>query len=208
MSYSDAGIVMLVILIVVAFVFWGIPFITRERPQPTAAASRPSRGNFLAAATPLPLDTKPEPPLGGTDQAKEHYGGWNHHLHSDPSLEWYGWHDRFRKEGHGGWNHHIDASPSLEWYSYGQPSGDPLADDFGGGVGDTALSIEPFAARAEGFDARSENFAARKEKYGEPPGMIRAVHQDELGFRGWADMPGDFEGSSASAVSAYIQRSA
>lgn len=47
-----------------------------------------------------------------------------------------------------------------------------------------------------------------KERYGEPPGMLRAVHRDELGFRGWADMPGDYEGSSASAVSAYIERSA
>lgn len=48
----------------------------------------------------------------------------------------------------------------------------------------------------------------KKENYGDPPGMIRAVHQDELGFRGWADMPGDYEGSSASAVSAYAERSA
>lgn len=47
-----------------------------------------------------------------------------------------------------------------------------------------------------------------KEHYGEPPGLIRAVHRDELGFRGWADMPGDYEGNSASAVSAYVQRSA
>jgi hypothetical protein len=38
--------------------------------------------------------------------------------------------------------------------------------------------------------------------------MIRAVHQDELGFRGGADMPGDYEGSSASAISADMQRSA
>ena len=48
----------------------------------------------------------------------------------------------------------------------------------------------------------------KKENYGEPPGLIRAVHQDELGFRGWSDMPGDYEGSSASAVSAYAMRSA
>lgn len=54
----------------------------------------------------------------------------------------------------------------------------------------------------------AESFTPRKEHYGEPPGMIRGIHQDELGFRGWSDMPGDYEGSSASAVSAYIQRSA
>ncbi len=47
-----------------------------------------------------------------------------------------------------------------------------------------------------------------KEGYGEPPGMIRAIHRDELGFRGWADMPGSYEGSSASSVSAYMMRSA
>ena len=47
-----------------------------------------------------------------------------------------------------------------------------------------------------------------KEGYGEPPGMIRAIHRDELGFRGWADMPGSYEGSSASSISAYMLRSA
>lgn len=48
----------------------------------------------------------------------------------------------------------------------------------------------------------------RKDHYGNPPGMIRSLHQDELGYRGWADNPGDFEGSSASSVSGYIERSA
>jgi hypothetical protein len=47
-----------------------------------------------------------------------------------------------------------------------------------------------------------------KENYGEPPGTLRAVHRDELGYRGWADAPGDFEGSTASALSAYVMRSA
>ena len=50
--------------------------------------------------------------------------------------------------------------------------------------------------------------APHREHYGEPPGMIRAVHRNELGFRGWADMPGDYEGSSAGALSAYVERSA
>ena len=86
-----------------------------------------------------------------------------------------------RKEGHGGWRQHLHASPALEWYA---PGGQYVA------------------------QPARESFGGRKESYGEPPGALRAVHQDELGFRGWADMPGDFEGSSASAVSAYVQRSA
>lgn len=48
----------------------------------------------------------------------------------------------------------------------------------------------------------------KKEGYGEPPGNLRAVHRDELGYRGWADAPGSYEGSSASAVSAFAMRSA
>jgi hypothetical protein len=114
-------------------------------------------------------------------KAKETHGGWSQHLQSSPAREWYapgGQYSQSRKEGHGGWSQHLHASPALEWYA---PGGQ-------------------YAAR--------ERFGGRKEKYGEPPGMLRAVHQDELGFRGWADMPGDFEGSSASAVSAYVQRSA
>ena len=44
-----------------------------------------------------------------------------------------------------------------------------------------------------------------KENYGEPPGLVRSL---DLGSRGWSDMPGDYEGNSASSVSAYILRSA
>jgi len=47
-----------------------------------------------------------------------------------------------------------------------------------------------------------------KENYGEPPGLLRAVHRDELGPRGWPDMPPEYEGSSASALSAFMERSA
>lgn len=50
--------------------------------------------------------------------------------------------------------------------------------------------------------------ATNKENYGEPPGTLRAVHRDELGYRGWADAPGGYEGSTASALSAYVMRSA
>jgi hypothetical protein len=104
-SYLNASIIMLVIVVVVAVLFVGIPFLKREKV---------ATGNFRAAA-----------PAGG--------------------------------------RHH------------------PPRETFGG---------------------------SRKERYGEPPGFRRAVHHDELGFRGWADMPGDYEGSSASAVSAYMMRSA
>lgn len=44
------------------------------------------------------------------------------------------------------------------------------------------------------------------ERYGVPPGNVRGVHQDELGPRGFADNPPEFQGSSASAISAYIMR--
>jgi len=47
-----------------------------------------------------------------------------------------------------------------------------------------------------------------KEGYGGPPGALRAIHHNELGYRGWADNPGDFEGSSASGMSGYVVRSA
>lgn len=60
------------------------------------------------------------------------------------------------------------------------------------------------AIRNEPTDSR----APKKERYGEPPGGIRAVHHNELGYRGWSDNPGDYEGSSASALSAYVDRSA
>ncbi len=49
---------------------------------------------------------------------------------------------------------------------------------------------------------------ALKEKYGEPPGFARVLDHKDLGHRGWSDMPGDYEGNSASSVSAYIMRSA
>lgn len=118
---------------------------------------------------------------------KEEHGGWQHHLNADPSLEWWGPQGQLTraagknatKEAHGGWQHHLNADPTLEWWG----------------------------PRGQLTRATSKN-ATKKEHYGEPPGMIRAVHQDELGFRGWADMPGDYEGSSAASVSAYIQRSA
>lgn len=118
---------------------------------------------------------------------KEEHGGWQHHLHADPALEWWGPQGQLtraaaanKKETHGGWRQHLHADPALEWWG---PQGQ--------------------LTRAD-----AKNRSSKKEHYGEPPGMIRAVHHDELGFRGWADMPGDYEGSSASSVSAYMQRSA
>ena len=54
--------------------------------------------------------------------------------------------------------------------------------------------------------------AARREKYGPPPGMARAVDWRELpllyGPRGFATGPREYEGSSAGALGAYIERSA
>lgn len=49
---------------------------------------------------------------------------------------------------------------------------------------------------------------AFKEKYGEPPGLDRSLDHKDLGSRGWSDAPGDYEGNSASSVSAYVLRSA
>lgn len=231
MSYLTAIIIMLIVIVVVAVIFWGIPMLKREKPTAggTLVVTPPlppgsaggygpygpgtSKMAFVAASAPLPLDQDfgPQSTAAGkggfAGGRAEHHGASTNHLgaapslewydghdrhegmagraehllDASPSLEWYGWHDRFRKEGHGGWRHHLHASPSLEWYGPGGQLAAPHTDSFGG---------------------------PRKERYGEPPGMLRAVHQDELGFRGWADMPGDFEGSSASAISAYMQRSA
>lgn len=212
MSYLTAVIIMLVILVVIAAIFWGIPMLKREKPSKggslVVAPPPGSAGGYgpygpgtskmasIAASASLPLDQDfgPQSTAAATRSARgfaggraEHHGTGSNHLDASPSLEWYGWHDRFRKEGHGGWRHHLDASPSLEWYGPGGQLETPSA---------------PVHASVDGFSG------SRKERYGEPPGMIRAVHHDELGFRGWADMPGDYEGSSASAVSAYMQRSA
>lgn len=218
MSYLTAVIIMLIIIVVIAVIFWGIPMLKREKPTAggTLVISPPLPGRAAAS----PLDRGEAPPSTAADErgfaggcAELHGTSANHldaapvlewydwhdrregvagrverhgtsanHLDASPSLEWYGWHDRFRKEGHGGWRHHLDARPSLEWYGPGGQLAAPHKKKTFGG--------------------------SRKELYGDPPGMLRAVHQDELGFRGWADMPGDYEGSSASAVSAYMQRSA
>lgn len=184
MSYLTAVIIMLVILVAIAGVFWGVPMLKREKPSKggsLVAAPPPPPGSagsydpktsemaFIAASAPLPLDQDfgPQSTAAATRSAGGFAGG--------------------RAEHHGGWRNHLDASPSLEWYGPGGQPESPLA---------------PMRASVDGFSG------SRKERYGEPPGMIRAVHQDELGFRGWADMPGDYEGSSASAISAYMQRSA
>ena len=110
MTYLEAMVIVLVILILIAFVLWGIPLLRREKPN----------------------------------QAE--------HLF----------------ERHGGPRYHVPV-------------------------------FAPDAGRLR---------KRLKENYGEPPGLIRAVHRDELGFRGWSDMPGDYEGSTASAMSAFIDRSA
>jgi len=163
MTYLNAVEVLLVIIIIAAFVFWGVPYLKREKPRSA---------------------------LQSFDAAKEHHGTSTNHLDASPSLEWYNWRERtvggvdpFRstKEHHGTSTNHLDASPSLEWYNWHERS-------------------------REGFGNAAKN--SGKENYGGPPGLIRGIHQDELGFRGWADMPGDYEGSSASSVSAYAMRSA
>jgi hypothetical protein len=47
--------------------------------------------------------------------------------------------------------------------------------------------------------------AQKKEGYGPPPGLRPAVRLCELGFRGWPDMPKEYEGNTASSVSAYAE---
>ena len=49
---------------------------------------------------------------------------------------------------------------------------------------------------------------SRAEHYGGPPGRRRGLGFRELGFRGWADMPGEYQGNTASAPSQYIMTSA
>lgn len=56
--------------------------------------------------------------------------------------------------------------------------------------------------------------AAHRERYGEPPGMVRAVSEDYLPLdRGWAHerydrLNREYEGNTASAMSQFILRSA
>lgn len=50
------------------------------------------------------------------------------------------------------------------------------------------------------------------DRYGPPPGMARAIDPSELpyiyGDRGWAHFPRELEGSSASSMSQFMERSA
>ena len=66
---------------------------------------------------------------------------------------------------------------------------------------------------------REQSHRDSKETYGEPPGMVRAAHWDELGYRGWAGVGdrgtgfGDrralvYEANTASSISHMIERSA
>jgi hypothetical protein len=172
------AVIAVLIILIAAFLIWGLPALYREKPRSLtpghSADGSHTQRRFMAAAAPLPIGQD-----FGPQSQKEKHGGWHSHLHADPALEWYSWHDRFRKEKHGGWHSHLHADPTLEWY------------------------------RKDGDDsARGGGKKPLKENYGEPPGLIRAVHRDELGFRGWSDMPGDYECNSASSVSAYVQRSA
>jgi hypothetical protein len=136
----------------------------------------------------LPNDGRPmHTPVGGPPRA-EHYGGLRHHFNLIVPDD--------------GRPNHVpvcdcDSYPCYHCpasMSQGHSRESAAAADLDGGLGEGPL---PTPGRS-GY----------REHYGEPPGMIRAVHQDELGYRGWADNPGDFEGSSASALSAYVDRSA
>ena len=49
---------------------------------------------------------------------------------------------------------------------------------------------------------------ASREGYGPPPGWYRALSHYELDDRGWPEWDKAYEGSSASAVSHMIERSA
>ena len=66
-------------------------------------------------------------------------------------------------------------------------------------------SPDDFALQDELHDAE---LSSLREKYGEPPGDLRAPARADLGFGGWVDMPLEYEGNSASAVLAGIERSA
>ncbi len=46
------------------------------------------------------------------------------------------------------------------------------------------------------------------EHYGPPPGRARALSHTELGDRGWAEGPREYEANSASSISALMLRSA
>lgn len=50
--------------------------------------------------------------------------------------------------------------------------------------------------------------APAREGYGQPPGNVRAITHDELGYRGWADAPPAYQGRTASSTSHVIERSA
>jgi hypothetical protein len=50
--------------------------------------------------------------------------------------------------------------------------------------------------------------AGTREHYGEPPGNVRAVNHSELGYRGWADAPPEYQGRTVSAISHMVERSA
>jgi hypothetical protein len=54
-------------------------------------------------------------------------------------------------------------------------------------------------------EKKPSSIKALKERYGEPPGLLRSLDYKDLG---WPGMPGNFEGNSASSVSAHILRSA
>jgi hypothetical protein len=59
------------------------------------------------------------------------------------------------------------------------------------------------AAKAElAPKARSE----AKEHYGPPPGKARALSHNELGDRGWAEWPREYEANSASSISHMMLR--
>lgn len=151
---------------------------------PVLKREKPSKGGSLAAS--------PAPPPGSAggrrrfaSGCREHHGTSTNHLDAPPSLEWY-WHDR-RQDAREGMAGHAEHHGGRRHHLHASPN------------------LEWYGP---GGQHENRHKDVRKERYGEPPGMLRAVHQDELGFRGWADMPGDYEGSSASAISAYIQRSA
>ena len=189
MDYLTAVIIFLVILVVLATAFWGVPYAWREKPSGAGPAAEKETHGGWRYHVPVPLADDRE--------HREHHGGWRYHV-PVPLTD-----DREPADGVEGIRH---AGPQYHTH----PVSDYMMREPLGCVNHPVNVALPESGFPVGHPAR-EAFSSpgsTKEHYGEPPGMIRAVHRDELGFRGWSDMPGDYEGSSASALSAYVDRSA
>jgi hypothetical protein len=66
--------------------------------------------------------------------------------------------------------------------------------------------LVPYWGREQPTEAKEG--AGIREHYGPPPGVYRAITPEELGPRGWTDMPYEYEANTASSISHMIERSA